>query len=102
MNPFLSFVQELGQDIQREWESFSFDLDSFPQIAASHLQGNLIPCPSFPELIEHFHPQANTCLPLDSNESFGQPPITLFRTDRFLIDVYFWFSLNTSFSSKIF
>ena len=87
----------IGEDIERHWATRNYRRRSFEDIAAECL------------LAASYHRQfdedeiitwvnRNASLPeqLDPRSNFGQPPLTVWRTDRFVVDLYFWVDTETS------
>jgi hypothetical protein len=90
-------IIELGQKIESHWQKYDFDLEVFPQIAQEFL-AQPIATPSIKELA-NFVVSDSYPRPLDEKEAFGEPPVTVYRGEKFVIDIYFWFTINTSIHS---
>ena len=92
----MQIFQELGRRIEREWERFDLDERAFPRIAADLLGAA--------ELHAHVGAMdvarwlvSTTELPVQiGEESFGQPPVSVFTTSRFNIQVLFWMDGTTA------
>lgn len=97
--PFIAAVDKLGDEFSRAWAESDKDLSLFPSLAESALRTFPNITPNYAELAGWIFRDEGVPLPLDSSESFGEPPITIYRTDDFVVDIYFWFSVNTSIHS---
>jgi hypothetical protein len=92
---FYEEIKNLGDRIQEKWEAKNLNYHFFPEIAFQELKEFNSPFPGIDSVIDHVQNMDNI-LPLDISESFGEPPVTLYRTDKFVVDLYFWFAHNTS------
>jgi len=93
----MELFQTLGAEIEQIWRDANYDETVFPAIAADRLAAADLPGKvSAWEVIEWTLGQ--TVLPdqRDAAGRFGDPPITLFNSPRFHIDVYFWLEGTTS------
>lgn len=87
----------IGEDIERRWAARSHRRQYFPHIAAESLSAASFHRQFDEEEIIDWVGRA-TSLPtqLDPRSNFGQPPLTVWRNDSFVIDVYFWVDTETS------
>ena len=93
----MELFQKLGAEVEQLWRDENYDETVFPAIAANALEeANLPGKISAWEVIEWTLGQ--TVLPeqRDVRGSFGDPPITLYNSPRFHIDVYFWLEGTTA------
>lgn len=87
---------ELAKRVHASWEKLDFEEKRFHEVATTEL--------SNARLHEKIDPLAparwaihNLAIPdqVDPGQRFGEPPITIFRGDRFDIDVYYWLDGTT-------
>jgi hypothetical protein len=90
-------IRQLGSEVDERWARESYALDAFASIATAAIERS--------SLHEHFHLAEfadwltqTPDLPeqLDPKNRFGDPPITVWRTSRFVVDVYFWTTPETA------
>jgi hypothetical protein len=90
-------LQEVGRIIEERWRGVDHAPDRFPEIAASVLgEARLERVVGAGDILDWaFRPQE---LPPqhDVDEDFGQPPLTIFRTSRFLVTALFWVDGTTT------
>ena len=93
----MELFNKLGAEIEVLWRDKNYDEKVFPEIAAQSLrEANLPAKVSAWEVIswtlnETFLPEQR-----DLNGNFGDPPITIYNSPRFHIDVYFWLEGTTA------
>ena len=93
----MELFQKLGAQIETLWREKNYDETLFPEIAAQSLKEARLPEKvSAWEVIdwtlrETFLPEQR-----DLAGKFGDPPITLYNSPRFHVDVYFWLEGTTS------
>ncbi len=87
----------IGEDIERRWAARDHRHNSFPGIAAESLFAASFHQQFDEEEIIDWVSRATT-LPkqLDPRSNFGQPPVTVWRSGGFVVDVYFWVDTETS------
>ena len=93
----MELFNKLGAEIENLWRETNYDETHFPEIAARSLrEANLPAQVSAWDVIEWTMQQ--TVLPeqQDLRGSFGDPPITLYNSPRFHVDVYFWLEGTTA------
>ncbi len=93
----MEIFQKLGTKVENLWRDKNYDEAAFPAIAGEVLRkANLPEKVSAWEVIEWTLNQ--TVLPeqRDLHGKFGDPPITLYNSPRFHIDVYFWLEGTTA------
>ncbi len=89
--------QKLGAEIERIWLNANYNEDVLPQIAEKALKEADLPGKiSAWEIIEWTLRQTQLPDQRDVHGNFGDPPITLYNSPRFHIDVYFWLDGTTS------
>jgi hypothetical protein len=95
---------ELGHTVNTQWKNCDFKDDSFSQIALDAIDKFDVNT-----TLEIFESQlaswlSENKLPRQVNtyNSFGQPPVTLFSNEKFVVDVYFWMHVDTSIHSHSF
>ena len=90
-------LARIGEDIERRWAARNYRRRYFEDIAAECLLAA-----SFhrqfdeEEIITWVNRAASLPQQLDPRSNFGQPPLTMWRTDRFVVDLYFWVDTETS------
>jgi len=93
----MELFNKLGAEIEILWREKNYDETVFPEIAANALKSANLPAQvSAWDVIEWTMTQ--TILPeqKDLSGNFGDPPITIYNSPRFHIDVYFWLEGTTS------
>ncbi len=95
-------MDDLARRVALEWRRAKGDLAPFPAIAARALE-------AFPyDLTKRQLDEAlarwflkTSALPdqVNLHNTFGQPPVTLFNNGRFVVDLYFWLTFDTSIHS---
>jgi hypothetical protein len=92
----LAPIRELGVEIERSWAAAAFDLAAFPGICGEHLEAAKLHAVIDPAEIVDDVFRADLPPQFDPDATFGQPPVTLYRTDRFFIDALFWVDGTTT------
>ena len=95
-------MDDLARRVALEWRRAKGDLASFPAVATRALE-------AFPyDLTKRRLDEAlarwllkTRDLPdqVNLHNTFGQPPVTLFNNGRFVVDLYFWLTFDTSIHS---
>jgi hypothetical protein len=93
----LAVVREVGTKIQEAWQAVDHDPRQLPDIATRELRAADLPGRLTPDQIIDWALGEPT-LPKQYNlpATFGQPPVTLFRSRRFYIESLFWLDASTS------
>lgn len=87
----MELFNELGRNVENLWRDKNYDESVFPDIAARALrEANLPEKLSVWDIIGWTLRETNLPLQRDLAGTFGSPPITLYNSPRFYIDVYFW------------
>jgi hypothetical protein len=93
----MEVFQTLGAQIENLWRDKNYDESLFPPVAGKALrEANLPEKVSGWEVIEWTMNQTYLPDQRDLHASFGDPPITLYNSPRFHIDVYFWLEGTTA------
>jgi len=93
----MELFNNLGAEIEVLWRDKDYDELAFPEIAAEALKkANLTAKVSAWEVIEWTLQQTYLPEQRDLKGNFGDPPITLYNSPRFHIDVYFWLEGTTA------
>jgi hypothetical protein len=93
----MDFFQTLGEKVEQLWRDKNFDETIFPVIAAEALESAGLPDKiSVWDVIEWTLKQNVLPDQRDLHGRFGDPPITLYNSTRFHIDLYFWLEGTTS------
>lgn len=93
----MELFNNLGAEIEVLWRDKDYDERVFPEIAAEALRKANLPAQvSAWEVIEWTIQQTYLPEQRDLKGNFGDPPITLYNSPRFHIDVYFWLEGTTA------
>lgn len=93
----MELFQTLGAEIERRWLAENYDETLFPDIASQALEAARLPEKvSAWEVIEWTLRETNLPDQRDLRGSFADPPITLYNSPRFHVDVYFWLEGTTA------
>lgn len=93
----MELFNNLGAKIEQLWRDKNYDESLFPSIAGKALrEANLPEKVSGWEVIEWTMNQTYLPDQRDLHAGFGDPPITLYNSPRFHIDVYFWLEGTTA------
>jgi hypothetical protein len=93
----MELFQKLGAEVEILWRDKNYDEEVFPEIAANALrEANLPAKVSAWDVIEWTMNEANLPVQQDLSGRFGDPPITIYNSPRFHIDVYFWLEGTTA------
>jgi hypothetical protein len=93
----MKLFKQLGEKIEKIWRDENYAEDEFPEIAEKALkEANLPEKVSAWEVIEWTLKQTQLPEQRDVHGNFGDPPITLYNSPRFHIDVYFWLEGTTA------
>jgi len=99
----LKMFEAVGEQIANDWQEAGGQIETFAPCALARLQAA--------RLHDSFSTEAFLSAIAATSElprqyalhtSFGHPPVTVFRTPRFMIDVYFWLSPQTTIHSHSF
>jgi hypothetical protein len=89
-------IRELGVGIERSWAASGFDLAAFPGLCAERLEAARVHQRLDPAEIVEAVFRGDLPPQFDPAGRFGQPPVTLYRTDGFFIDALFWIDGTTT------
>jgi hypothetical protein len=93
----MELFQNLGAKVEDLWREKNYDETLFPAIAANSLrEANLPEKLSAWDVIEWTLKQTHLPEQRDVGGRFGDPPITLYNSPRFHVDVYFWLEGTTA------
>ncbi|HEY0428189.1 MAG TPA: hypothetical protein VGC76_10445 [Pyrinomonadaceae bacterium] len=93
----MELFQQLGAEIENLWRDKDYDENLFPEIAANSLRAaRMHEKISAWQIIEWTLQETNLPVQQDVSGKFGDPPITLYNSPRFHIDVYFWLEGTTA------
>lgn len=98
----MNLFDELAKQTEREWAKRDNDLASFPDVAT-----NLLKSLTFDWSLEQLNSELQNWLlarqelpkQINVHNVFGQPSVTIFNNERFLVDLYFWVDFDTSIHS---
>ena len=89
--------QELGEELEVQWRKLNYDEEQFPDLAAEALKKHdIVAKVEAWDVLRWALEQTELPPQKDPAANFGDPPITLFVSPRFYIDVYFWRSSTTA------
>ena len=93
----LDGVDQVGFEIERLWQTTDYDPGQFSDLAVKALIDADLPHRTRPDDVIDWVFGASA-LPRQQNlpATFGQPPVTLFRSRRFYIEALFWVDGTTS------
>ena len=90
-------IEDLGRIVEESWRSTQYSLESLPDVArAGFARSRLLEDLTPDEIIRWTLQQRSLPEQSDPTARFGQPPITLYRTERFHIDALFWLDGTTT------
>jgi len=93
----MELFETLGAEIENLWRDKNYDETLFPEIAAQSLKQAALPEKiSAWEVIEWTLEQTQLPVQQDVYSKFADPPITIYNSPRFHIDVYFWLEGTTA------
>jgi hypothetical protein len=93
----MELFQTLGAEIENLWRDKNYDETLFPEIAADRLKAAHLPEKmSAWDVIEWTLNETNLPVQQDVYAKFADPPITIYNSPRFHIDVYFWLEGTTA------
>ncbi|HEX7316260.1 MAG TPA: hypothetical protein VF297_20305 [Pyrinomonadaceae bacterium] len=91
----MQFFEEMGIVIERRWRERNYSELAFPDIAAEALaEAGAIEKVDPQDILRALHTTGT--LPDQHKDEFSDLPVTLYRTPRFTIDVYFWLDGTTA------
>jgi hypothetical protein len=93
----MEVFQTLGAEIEILWRDKNYDETLFPELAAQSLkEANLPGKVSAWDVIDWTLRETNLPVQQDVFSKFADPPITLYNSPRFHVDVYFWLEGTTA------
>ncbi|HEV7699633.1 MAG TPA: hypothetical protein VGO43_05345 [Pyrinomonadaceae bacterium] len=93
----IELFTQLGDEIERLWLAENYNEELLPSIAKEALLKADIPSKATPwEAVEWALTRRELPQQQDLAGRFGEPPVTLYVSARFHIDLYFWFTSTTS------
>lgn len=93
----MQIFQELGKQVEQLWRDKNYNEELFPAVAAHALRDFGLPEKvSAWDTITWALGQDSLPEQRDLSGRFGDPPITLYNSPRFHIDIYFWLDGTTS------
>ncbi len=93
----MQVFEELGKQVEKLWRDKNYSEDLFPTVAAQSLRDFDLPGKvSAWDTIFWTLGEINLPEQRDLPGRFGDPPITLYNSPRFHIDIYFWLEGTTS------
>ena len=93
----IPLVDELGAMVESRWRAANYDEHRFAELCTNALREFSMPDRISPwEMTDWALRQVRLPTQQDLPGRFGDPPITLWASNRFHIDVYFWMNGTTS------
>jgi hypothetical protein len=93
----MQVFEELGKKVETLWRDKNYNEDLFPSVAAQALRDFDLPSKVTAwETVTWALGEINLPEQRDLPGRFGDPPITLYNSPRFHIDIYFWLEGTTS------
>jgi hypothetical protein len=89
-------VDQLGRAFDASWAATNYDPGRFPELAVEHLSAARLHRELRPNDILAWALGGELPDQFDKISLFGQPPITMFRSRRFVIDALFWLDGTTN------
>lgn len=87
----------IGPEVAAAWKRVNHDEDRFPELATAILADLFAgPVPTLAEITAWVMAQTELPHQLDPASLFGDPPLTVWRSRRFVVDVYTWLDGTTS------
>ena len=86
----MEHLREMGADLEHRWRDIDYRRESFAELAEDVLQRHA-PHRAFTieNLLRWFHSTVD--VPLQTpNPRFGQPPVIVFATKEFYLEILFW------------
>jgi len=84
-------IAKLAERFERSWSRAGYSLDQFPDLAYREVEELLSDRPlRGDEVIESLATHGEWSEQLDPYTHFGEPAVTVHKTDRWNLDVYFW------------
>src|SRR5690606_9259923 len=93
----MELFKRLGDDIELAWRELNFDELALPGVAKQKLAEFQLPVSVSPwDVVAWTLARPQLPHQHDVPAAFGEPPITIYNSNRFHIDVYFWFTGTTA------
>ena len=92
----LTPVDQLGRALDVDWSALNYDPHRFAELRAQHLSSAALHRELRPADILAWALRGELPEQFDKSSIFGQPPITLFRARRFVINALFWLDGTTN------
>ena len=86
--------ERLGRIVEERWAQVGYDAAAFPALAAAALI-EAPPAVTARDLLDWVLHTRTLPEQFDPASKFGQPPLTMYRSSRFLIDALFWMDGTT-------
>ncbi len=93
----MKIFQELGEQIEKTWREINYNEDDFPRVAVTAFaNANLVSKVNAWEILEWVFTQYNFPEQRDVEANFSNAPITLYNSQHFFIDAYYWLDGTTA------
>jgi hypothetical protein len=92
----MEFFNRLGERVLRTWKERNFDEQIFHEVAVAEMR-ELPPSDhvSLDDVVDWVHDAPRIAPQGSLTNPFGSPPVTVYRNDRFYIEVLFWVDATT-------
>ncbi|POX89662.1 hypothetical protein [Mycobacterium kansasii] len=88
---------KLGEGIERQWRTLDYDQNAFNAIAVEMLaSAGIVGSIGSEDILDWAMTSRQLPAQHDLAATFGQPPLTMYRTERFHVSVLFWLSATVS------
>jgi hypothetical protein len=93
----IDVVRQLGAEVDERWAREDYALDAFASIAADAMERfSLHDLFDLAEFADWLTVTEDLPEQLHATNKFGDPRITVWRSSRFLVDMYFWTTPETT------
>ncbi len=99
----INSIRKTAETVDGQWKKAGYAIDALPKIATEALTASgLTPCSDIQSFFDELAREPRFPTQLGLHSKFGDPPLTLYSTDRFVIDLYLWLKPSTSIHSHDF
>jgi hypothetical protein len=92
----IAAIDQLGQELDAAWREHEYAAERFPDLCAERLSSAALHRAVDPAEILTWVLRGDLPEQFDQLSMFGQPPITVYRSRRFIIDALFWLDGTTN------
>jgi hypothetical protein len=98
----MNIFEKLAEQVDHQWSQTGYQWESFPEISTQALETfsyELSKNQLDQTLAEWFLKTDPLPQQINLHNTFGQPPITIFNNQKFVVDIYIWLDFDTSIHS---